>query len=227
MFERVAEVFRGQQAKGRFPGGQLVIRHKGREVLSVAVGVARGFRETEGVAPIAVTAQTRFSVFSASKAVVALAVAMLEDRGVLDVAAPVAQYVPDFAANGKGELTVLDVLTHRAGVFTPEPSRLAARRPGARCARRRDAALAERNARVSAVRVRVDSGRGLSRGVGPATRRLRARGDCSSRQAARASLRSDARRTSIARAHVLVGHWLGDGGGARPDADVRARQQPA
>lgn len=120
MLERVAEVFRGQQAKGRFPGGQLVIRHKGREVLSVAVGVARGFRESEGIAPIAVTTQTRFSVFSASKAVVALAVAMLEDRGVLDVAAPVARYVPDFAANGKSELTVLDVLTHRAGVLTPE-----------------------------------------------------------------------------------------------------------
>lgn len=118
-FEHVAEVFRRQQAKGRFPGGQLVVRHRSREVVSVAVGVARGFRENEG-APVAVTAQTRFSVFSASKAVVALAVAMLEDRGVLDVAAPVAQYVPDFAANGKGELTVLDVLTHRAGVFTPE-----------------------------------------------------------------------------------------------------------
>ena len=48
---------------------------------------------------------------------VALAIAMLEERGVIDVNSPVARYFPEF---GKPELTVLDVLTHRAGIFTPE-----------------------------------------------------------------------------------------------------------
>lgn len=117
--ERVRQLFERQQARGAFPGGQLVARRGGEVVLDVAVGVARGFRPSENEAAVAVTSATRFAVFSASKPVVALALAMLDDRGQVDVGAPVAKYWPAFAANGKGELTVLDVLTHRAGVFTP------------------------------------------------------------------------------------------------------------
>jgi CubicO group peptidase (beta-lactamase class C family) len=118
--DRVRRLFEQQQARGAFPGGQLVVRRGGEVLLDVAVGVARGFRPAENEPPRAVTAATRFSVFSASKPVVALAVAILEDRGAIEVAAPVATYWPAFAANGKAALTVLDVLTHRAGVFTPE-----------------------------------------------------------------------------------------------------------
>lgn len=117
---RVGRLFEQQQRSGRFPGGQLVVRRRGHVALDVAVGVARGFRPAEHEAATPVTSATRFAVFSASKPVVALAIAMLEDRGLLDVNAKVASYFPAFAANGKGELTVLDVLTHRAGVFTPK-----------------------------------------------------------------------------------------------------------
>lgn|SRR5450631_401399 len=53
---------------------------------------------------------------SVSKAVVAFAVAVLEDRGLLEVAAPVATLWPAFAAGGKGDITILDVLTHRSGL---------------------------------------------------------------------------------------------------------------
>ena len=119
LLARARRAFERQQARGAFPGGQLVVRRHGRLVLDAAVGTARGFRASEGEPPRPVTERTRFAVFSASKPVVALAVAMLEERGVLDVGAPVARYFPDFARNGKAELTVLDVLTHRAGVFTP------------------------------------------------------------------------------------------------------------
>lgn len=118
--ERARSLFERQCAEGRFPGGQLVVRRGGKEVLNVAVGVARGFRPAENEPPIPVTSSTRFALFSASKPVVALAIAMLEERGVIDVQAPVAKYFPAFAANGKSEITVLDALTHRAGVFTPE-----------------------------------------------------------------------------------------------------------
>jgi CubicO group peptidase (beta-lactamase class C family) len=120
---RLAQVvarFERQREAGRFPGGQLVVRRRGVLALSHATGVARGFRAEEGVAPVAVTPTTRFAVFSASKAVVAVAIALLEARGALDVSAKVARFFPEFAANGKGELTVLDVLTHRAGVITLE-----------------------------------------------------------------------------------------------------------
>ena len=117
--DQVRKLFELQQARGAFPGGQLVVRRGGQVLLDVAVGTARGFRPSEGEAPMPVTSATRFSVFSASKPVLALALAMLEARGAVDVNATVASDWPAFAANGKAELTVLDVLTHRAGVFTP------------------------------------------------------------------------------------------------------------
>jgi len=118
--ENVGALFADQQRRGVFPGGQLVVRRRGQLALDVAVGTARGFRADEPQPAVPVTPTTRFSVFSASKPVVALALAMLEERGLVDVSLPVAHYFPEFAANGKAALTVLDVLTHRAGVLTPE-----------------------------------------------------------------------------------------------------------
>src|SRR6476469_315565 len=118
--QRVRQLFERQHAKGAFPGGQLVVRHRGQVVLDVALGTARGFRPEENEPRQPVTPETRFVVFSASKPVVAVTVAMLEERGLVDVEAPVAKYWPEFAANGKGEITVADVLRHRAGIFTPE-----------------------------------------------------------------------------------------------------------
>lgn len=102
-FEPVGRLFQEQHARGDFPAGQLVVRRDGETLFETVVGAA--------------TAQTRFSVFSASKGVVAIALAMLEERGVIDVHAPVAKYFPAF---GKTDIRVLDVLTHRACIFTPE-----------------------------------------------------------------------------------------------------------
>ncbi len=118
--ERVRVLFAQQQKRGLFPGGQLVIRRHGQLAINFATGIARGFRREENEAPVEVTPQTRFLVCSASKPVTALALAMLEERGIIDVNAPVAKWFPEFAANGKEDITVLDVLTHRASVFTPE-----------------------------------------------------------------------------------------------------------
>ena len=59
-------------------------------------------------------------IFSTSKGVTAACIARLAERGVLDVDAPVARYWPEFAANGKSEIRVSDVLTHRAGLAEVE-----------------------------------------------------------------------------------------------------------
>lgn len=111
--------FARQCERGRFPGGQLVVRRKGQLVVDDAVGLARGLRSDEPE-KVPVTPTTRFAVYSCSKAVIATAFALLEERGVVDVEKPVAHWWPEFAQHGKGALTVLDVLTHRAGVFTPK-----------------------------------------------------------------------------------------------------------
>ncbi len=115
---RAVELFRTQQARGLFPGGQLVVRRRGRVVVSEVAGLARGARGEEPEVPV--TPTTRFNLHSASKPLVGMCIARLEEEGRVDVQAPVAAYVPEFAANGKGAITVLDVLTHRGGVLLPD-----------------------------------------------------------------------------------------------------------
>jgi CubicO group peptidase (beta-lactamase class C family) len=48
--------------------------------------------------------------------VTAFVVNMLHDRGELDIAEPVARYIPGYERNGKGAITVGQGLAHRAGV---------------------------------------------------------------------------------------------------------------
>src|SRR5436309_881793 len=61
------------------------------------------------------TNDTRFCVFSATKPIVASAVWLLIGERILDVARPVAHYIPEFATNGKEIVTVEQVLLHTAG----------------------------------------------------------------------------------------------------------------
>jgi CubicO group peptidase (beta-lactamase class C family) len=59
---------------------------------------------------------TLVNVFSVGKAMAALSLLILVERGSVDLDAPVARYWPEFAARGKAEVTVRMVLSHRAGV---------------------------------------------------------------------------------------------------------------
>lgn len=56
------------------------------------------------------------NVFSVTKGVVSLCLAMLLDRGRLDPEARVCDCWPEMAAEGKGEMRVRDLLAHRAGL---------------------------------------------------------------------------------------------------------------
>jgi CubicO group peptidase (beta-lactamase class C family) len=120
LLKRVVNRFKEQQSSGSFPGGQLVLRRDGKLVLDEACGIARGWRPGDGVTPVRVEAHTPFPVLSAGKALAAVAIALLEDRGVLEARTPVAEIIPGFERHGKGDITVLDVLTHRAGILLPD-----------------------------------------------------------------------------------------------------------
>jgi CubicO group peptidase (beta-lactamase class C family) len=63
------------------------------------------------------TRETKSCLFSAGKPLVAIAIALLESRGLVDVTRPVAAYFPEFAENGKNDISVLDVLLHRSGLW--------------------------------------------------------------------------------------------------------------
>ena len=61
-------------------------------------------------------ADTLVRVFSTTKVAVIMAILMLVDRGQLDLDAPIAEYWPEFAENGKGAVTARQVLVHRSGL---------------------------------------------------------------------------------------------------------------
>jgi CubicO group peptidase (beta-lactamase class C family) len=59
---------------------------------------------------------TLVNVFSVGKAMAALSLLVLVERGQIDLDAPVARYWPEFAAQGKDAATVRMLLGHRAGL---------------------------------------------------------------------------------------------------------------
>jgi CubicO group peptidase (beta-lactamase class C family) len=55
-------------------------------------------------------------LYSTTKTITALSALVLVDRGLLDLDAPMAQYWPEFAQAGKGEIPVRYLLSHQSGV---------------------------------------------------------------------------------------------------------------
>jgi len=60
-------------------------------------------------------------VFSATKGMAGICIAVLVERGQLDLDAPMTRYWPEFAQGGKGEITVRTALSHQAGLIGVEP----------------------------------------------------------------------------------------------------------
>lgn len=97
-------------ADGREIGIQVVAYRDDDKVIDLAMGTT----EKGGADPV--TPDTLFSVFSVVKGVTAFSAHILADRHLLDLEAPIALCWPEFAVNGKEEITLRDVLTHRAGI---------------------------------------------------------------------------------------------------------------
>ena len=64
----------------------------------------------------AVDGDTLFTIFSCGKGVTATAIHALAERGLFDYDDAIASYWPEFAANGKGGITIRHALTHTAGI---------------------------------------------------------------------------------------------------------------
>ncbi|AMO61662.1 penicillin-binding protein, beta-lactamase class C [Mycolicibacterium phlei] len=94
----------------RYGGGALAVYLHGEPVLDVWTGYADR-RGTEFW-----TADTGAMVFSVTKGLASTVVHRLADRGLIDYDTPVAEYWPDFGANGKDRITVRQVMQHRAGL---------------------------------------------------------------------------------------------------------------
>lgn len=91
-------------------GAAVCVYQAGQPVADLAAGVAD---PATGRAYAPGTLQPFLSV---SKGIVAIAVNMLADTGVIDLDAPVARYWPEFAQAGKQDIPVRWLLTHQAGL---------------------------------------------------------------------------------------------------------------
>lgn len=94
----------------RFGGGALAVYLDGQPV----VDVWTGWSDRAGQVPW--SADTGAMVFSATKGAASTVIHRLVDRGLIDYDVPVAQYWPEFGANGKAAITVRELLGHRAGL---------------------------------------------------------------------------------------------------------------
>jgi len=109
-FTNVVRAFAALFPAKLFGGGALSVYIDGVQVCDVWTGYA----DRRGKVPW--TADTGAMVFSATKGLAATIIHKLVDRGLLSYDVPVAEYWPEFGANGKSEITVRDVLRHRAGL---------------------------------------------------------------------------------------------------------------
>lgn len=86
----------------------------GRLVIDLWAGLADSTKDRSW------EADTVVGVFSCSKGVIATLVNLLIQEGALDPDEAVARYWPEFAASGKGSVTVRQVLSHQAGLAAIE-----------------------------------------------------------------------------------------------------------
>ncbi|MFF9194709.1 serine hydrolase domain-containing protein [Streptomyces sp. NPDC014779] len=104
-FESVREEFATvADGEARDGGAQLAVYHRGELVVDLWGG--------EGV-----DGDTLLALYSSSKGVTALVAALLVQDGAIELDREVSAYWPEFAAEGKGAVTVRELLAHRAGAI--------------------------------------------------------------------------------------------------------------
>ncbi len=103
---------------GVYPALQLCIRRHGEVLINRTIGHVRGNGPNDVGDRVLATTETPFCLFSASKAISAMMVHLLEEKGLINLLNPVSYYIPEFARNGKKNITIQQILAHRAGIAT-------------------------------------------------------------------------------------------------------------
>ncbi len=111
-FSSIEEIVNQAMAEHRLPGAVVIVGHHGRIVYRRAIGM-RSLEPTREK----MTLDTIFDMASLTKPLMtAAAVMQLYQEGKIGVDEPVAKYLPEFAANGKRDITIRDLLTHYSGL---------------------------------------------------------------------------------------------------------------
>src|SRR3954454_14619611 len=107
---QVDELLQRLVAEGPEVGLQAAAYLNGEQVIDAWAGVA------DSRTGMKVDGDSLFTVFSTSKGPTATCIHMLVERGKLYYDEPIAKYWPEFAAKGKGGVTLRHALTHRSAV---------------------------------------------------------------------------------------------------------------
>jgi len=115
-FAAVKDAFAANFDAGEELGARFTLIEAGETVVDLWAGFADRRRERP------FDARTLTAVFSTTKAIAALMIARLVDRGRLDYAQTVASVWPEFAQAGKAAVTIEQAISHQAGLpGFPEP----------------------------------------------------------------------------------------------------------
>ncbi|MCP9261704.1 Beta-lactamase domain-containing protein 2 [Dirofilaria immitis] len=110
-FVDVERVFRKNFINGWEREGAAISIYRNDELV---VDLQGGYADASSLRPW--TSDTRTVIFSATKAVSALCIAMLVDRGQLQYSDRICQFWPEFGQHGKENITVGWIMNHRAGL---------------------------------------------------------------------------------------------------------------
>ena len=108
-FARVAQTLR-HQLKHHAGGAAVCVYHRGEKV----VDLWGGPRDEQGNPWLE---RTMSPSFSTTKGVASTVMHILVDQGLLDYDDKVAEHWPEFAQEGKGEITVRHVMAHQSGLY--------------------------------------------------------------------------------------------------------------
>lgn len=106
-FEGVAALF-DELHGGDAIGASFAATHRGEQVLDLWGGM-----RPDGTAW---DANTKCVIASGTKGIMAIAILICVERGLVDLDAPLASLWPEFARGGKGDVTIGDAFAHVAGV---------------------------------------------------------------------------------------------------------------
>ncbi|MGH1564585.1 serine hydrolase [Mumia sp. DW29H23] len=104
-----------------YAGAVALVAKDGVVVEHGAIGDAVRYAKADGTElpedqQIPMTEDTLFDLASVTKLFTVVVTLQLVDQGRVDLDTPVAHYIPEFAQNGKGEVTIKHLLTHTSGL---------------------------------------------------------------------------------------------------------------
>ncbi|MFE3188517.1 serine hydrolase domain-containing protein [Nocardia sp. NPDC059240] len=109
-YGKVADVFRRNLTGGQEVGAAIAVYRDGKKIVDLWGGYQDGRKKLPW------KRDTVVPVFSTTKGISSLTIAVAASRGLIDYDAKVADYWPEFAQAGKASITVRQLLSHQAGL---------------------------------------------------------------------------------------------------------------